>query len=118
MTRFTVLILMLGMLTGCATSGSGWPSFAKRDTDARLAKANRKKLKDPSKLDLAYAKWQEQLGNMTEARERYQRVLHDEPQSIEALLGLARMDQLAGRLPEAEQGFRKALKNSPIGSRS
>ncbi len=113
MTRFTTVILMLGMLSGCATSSRGWPSFAKRDVDARQARANRKKLKEPSKLDLAYAKWQEQLGNMTEARERYQRVLHDEPQSIEALLGLARMDQLAGRMPEAEQGFRKALKNSP-----
>ncbi len=113
MTRFTTVILMLGLLTGCATSSRGWPSFAKRDVDARQAKANRKKLKEPSKLDLAYAKWQEQLGNTTEARERYQRVLHDEPQSTEALLGLARMDQLAGRMPEAEQGFRKALKNSP-----
>ena len=113
MTRFIILILTLGLLTGCATSGSGWPSFAKRDEDTRQAKANRKKLKDPTKLDLAYAKWQEQLGNMSEARERYQRVLHDEPQSIEALLGLARMDQLAGRLPEAEQGFRRALKASP-----
>lgn len=113
MTRFTAVILMLGTLTGCASSGSGWPSFAKRDVDARQAKSNRKKLRDPSKLDLAYAKWQEQLGNMSEARERYQRVLHDEPQSIEALLGLARMDQLAGRMPEAENGFRKALKSSP-----
>lgn len=113
LTRFTAVILMLGLLTGCATSGSGWPSFAKRDVDARQAKANRKKLRDPSKLDLAYAKWQEQLGNMSEARERYQRVLHDEPQSVEALLGLARMDQLAGRMAEAEQGFRKALKTSP-----
>lgn len=113
MTRFTILILTLGLLTGCSTTGNGWPSFAKRDADTRHAQAKRKKLKDPSKLDLAYAKWQEQLGNTTEARERYQRVLHDEPQSVEALLGLARMDQLAGRLPEAEQGFRKALKISP-----
>ena len=70
MTRITAVILMLAMLTGCASSGRGWPSFAKRDTDARQAKPNRKKLRDPSKLDLAYAKWQEQLGNMSEARER------------------------------------------------
>ncbi|MBC7821361.1 MAG: tetratricopeptide repeat protein [Planctomycetaceae bacterium] len=107
MTRFTAVILMASLLTGCTSSGSRWPSFAKRDNGPR------KNLKDPSKLDLAYAKWQEQLGNMTEARERYQRVLHDEPQSVDALLGLARMDQLAGRLTEAEQGFRKALKTSP-----
>ena len=113
LTRFTAAILMLGLLTGCATSSNGWPSFAKRDEATHQAKVNRKKLKDPSKLDLAYAKWQEQLGNASVARERYQHVLHDEPQSIEAQLGLARMDQLAGRLPEAEQGIRKALKNSP-----
>lgn len=107
MTRFTAVILLASLLTGCASSGSRWPSFAKRDNGPR------KNLKDPSRLDLAYGKLQEQFGNMTEARERYQRVLHDEPQSVEALLGLARMDQLAGRLTEAEQGFRKALKNSP-----
>jgi tetratricopeptide (TPR) repeat protein len=106
------VILLAAMLTGCASAGSRWPSFAKRDSTKR-DNGPRKNLKDPTTLDLAYAKWQEQLGNMTEARERYQRVLHDEPQSIEALLGLARMDQLAGRLMEAEQGFRKALKNSP-----
>lgn len=116
MTRFTVVILILGLLSGCATSSAGWPSFAKRDVDARQAKANRKKLKDPIKVGLAYAGWQEQLGNMTEAREHYQRVLHDEPQSIEALLGLARLDQLAGRTAEAEQGYRKALKKSPTNS--
>ncbi len=107
MTRFTAVILMASMLTGCASWGSRWPSFANRDGDPR------KNLKNPSKLDLDYAKWQEQLGNMTVARERYQRVLRDEPQSVEALLGLARMDQLAVRMTEAEQGFRKALKNSP-----
>jgi Tfp pilus assembly protein PilF len=107
MTRFTAVILLASLLTGCTSSGSRWPSFARRDNGPR------KNLKDPSKLDLAYAKWQEQLGNMTEARERYQRVLHDEPQSVDALLGLARMDQLAGRMTEAEQGFRKALKISP-----
>jgi len=107
MTRFTTVILMASLLTGCAASGSRWPSLAKRSD------APRRKLKEPSKLDLAYAKWQEQLGNMTEARERYQRVLHDEPQSVDALLGLARMDQLAGRMTEAEQGYRKALKYSP-----
>ncbi len=107
MTRFTAVILMTSLLTGCTSTGSRWPSFAKRDNGAR------RNLKDPSKLDLAYGKLQEQFGNMTEARERYQRVLHDEPHSVEALLGLARMDQLAGRMTEAEQGFRKALKNSP-----
>ncbi len=98
-------------LTGCASSGSRWNPFARRD-DRDTAVA-RKKLKDPHKLDLAYAKWQEQIGNTTEARERYQRVLHDEPHSVPAMLGLARLDQLGGKMAEAEQGYRKSLKAAP-----
>ncbi len=112
-TRFTAVTLLMCILTGCATSGSSWPSFANRDDGHRESRRARKGLKDPAKLDLAYAKLQEQFGNMTEARERYQRVLHDEPQSVDALLGLARLDQLAGRMQEAEQGFRKAQKIAP-----
>lgn len=112
-TRFAVAALLLSMLAGCATSGGSWPSFAKRDGDQYESRRARKTLKDPKKLDLAYAKWQEELGNMTEARERYQQVLHDEPQSVDAILGLARLDQLAGRMQEAEQGFRKAQKIAP-----
>ena len=110
-TRLAAVALMCVALTGCASSGCRWNLFAQReDRDSAVA---RKKLKNPRKLDLAYAKWQEQIGNMTEARERYQRVLHDQPQSLEAMLGLARLDQLAGRMQEAEQGYRKALKAAP-----
>jgi Flp pilus assembly protein TadD len=110
-THWAIVALMCVALTGCASSGSRWNLFAKGDDPERAIA--RKKLKDPRKLDLAYAKWQEQIGNITEARERYQRVLHDQPQSVEAMLGLARLDQLAGRVQEAEQGYRKALKAAP-----
>ena len=110
-THWAIVTLMCVALTGCASSGSRWNPFAERDDhEATVA---RKKLKDPRKLDLAYAKWQEQIGNITEARERYQRVLHDQPQSVDAMLGLARLDQLAGRMQESEQGYRKALKAAP-----
>lgn len=110
-THLAIVALMCVALTGCASSGSRWNLFS-QNGDRETAQA-RKKLKDPRKLDLAYAKWQEQIGNITEARERYQRVLHDQPQSVEAMLGLARLDQLAGRMQEAEQGYRKALKAAP-----
>jgi Tfp pilus assembly protein PilF len=113
MTRFTAICLMLSLLTGCAGGVDRWMSWSDKGHDSRQARAARKKLKDPIGLDLAYAKWQEQQGNTTDAREHYQRVLHDEPQSIEALLGLARLDQLANRMTEAEQGYRKALKLAP-----
>ena len=110
-TRLVAVAYLCVALTGCASSGSRWNPFARKD-DRETAVA-RKKLKDPHKLDLAYAKWQEQIGNVTEARERYQRVLHDEPHSIPAMLGLARLDQLAGHLAEAEQAYRKTLKSAP-----
>ncbi|HLQ43515.1 MAG TPA: tetratricopeptide repeat protein [Planctomycetaceae bacterium] len=110
-TRLAAVALMCVALTGCAASGGRWNPFAQRED--RESAVARKKLKNPRKLDLAYAKWQEQIGNMTEARERYQRVLHDQPQSLEAMLGLARLDQLAGRMQEAEKGYRKALKTAP-----
>ena len=109
--RLTITVLLCVALTGCASSGSRWNLFAQRDD--RETAAARRKLKDPRKLDMAYAKWQEQIGNITEARERYQRVLHDQPHSVDAMLGLARLDQLAGRMQEAEQGYRKALKAAP-----
>jgi tetratricopeptide (TPR) repeat protein len=113
MTRITAMCLMLSMLTGCAGGVGRWMSWSHNGNDSRQARAVRKRLKDPVGLDLAYAKWQEQQGNTTDAREHYQRVLHEEPQSIEALLGLARLDQLANRMTEAEQGYRKALKLAP-----
>ncbi len=106
-TRLALLALSFSLLTGCA-SGNLFASKAPIKGDRE-----RRKLKDPTKLDLAYAKWQEQIGNVTEARERYQRVISDNPQSVEALLGLARLDQVAGRTQEAEQSFRKALKAAP-----
>lgn len=109
-TGFAAVALLSIAMTGCAST-NGWNPLARNE--ARKETVARKKLKEPSRLDLSYAKWQEQLGNLTEARERYQRVLHDEPHSVEAMLGLARLDQLAGRMQEAEQGFRKALKAAP-----
>ena len=69
--------------------------------------------KDPGKLHLAYARWQEKLGNLVEARESYELALGDNPKSADAILGLARLDQLNNRNFEAEQRFLKALKLKP-----
>jgi tetratricopeptide (TPR) repeat protein len=70
-------------------------------------------VKDPGKLHLAYARWQEKLGNLVEARESYELALGDSPRSTDAILGLARLDQLNNRNFEAEQRFLKALKLKP-----
>lgn len=74
-------------------------------------------LKDTTELSLAYARWMEDVGNLIDARRHYSEVAESKPKNIEAILGLARIDQLSGRPHEAEQGFLKALKldeNSPV----
>lgn len=67
-------------------------------------------LKDTTDISLAYARWMEDVGNLVEARRKYTEVTDAKPKNIEAILGLARVDQLSGRPHEAEQGFLKALK--------
>lgn len=82
-----------------------------------------------SKTTLAYAQYEERRGNYaigkqpeeqraahTASRKFYEQVLAEDSKSVEAVIGLARLDQVAGRVGEAEQGFLKALRmenNSP-----
>jgi tetratricopeptide (TPR) repeat protein len=99
---------------GCATEDMQadlrkvTPSFMLSDQD----KAERN-LKDPASLHLAYGKFQEQVGQPVEARKSYDAALRDDPQSTDAILGLARLDQLAGNAKDAETGFQKALRLKP-----
>jgi len=103
---------------GCATSSRG-PLAHNPDHPATLAEKyeqqvnSEKTNENPERLPLAYAKWQEQLGNLTEARSSYERVLDASPKSVDAIVGLARVDQLAGRTYEAEQGFSNAIRMRP-----
>lgn len=70
-------------------------------------------IKDPAALHVAYGRWQEELGRLAEARDAYERALHEDDESIDALLGLARVDQISGRLKSAEERFRKAVRYQP-----
>ncbi len=72
-----------------------------------------KDLKKPLQLHLSYAMLQEQLGHITEARSSYEKVVSKEPQSVEANIGLGRLDALAGHYAQAEQRFRKAIEIAP-----
>jgi len=72
-----------------------------------------KKLKNPGRLNLAYGRWQEQIGQLSEARKSYDLALKDDPKSADAVLGLARLDLLAGRVREAEAGFQRAARMAP-----
>jgi tetratricopeptide (TPR) repeat protein len=120
--RLTRSRLRLGLCSlvvaaaGCASSNttvsgplaSATPSFMLSDQQ----KAERN-LKDPAALHLAYGRFEEQVGQTTEARKSYERALTENPHSLEAVLGLARLDQLADKPKEAEVGFQRALQMKP-----
>jgi len=115
--RGSATALLLLTLSGCASDGNSGigaalrpvtPSFMLTEHD----RAERN-LKDPKTLNLAYGKFQEQIGQPTEARKSYELALHDDPRSVDAILGLARLDQLAEKPKDAEAGFQKALRLKP-----
>ena len=93
--RWAIAACLLAAV-GCASEDTqsalhkATPSFMLSDQD----KAQRQ-LKDPEALHLAYGKFQEQVGQSSEARKSYEAALRDDPQSVDAVLGLARLDQLA-----------------------
>jgi Tfp pilus assembly protein PilF len=58
----------------------------------------------------------EQRSNYAAARKAYEEVLAADQKSVDAVIGLARLDQVSGRIGDAEQGFLKAVRmdsNSP-----
>lgn len=106
---FSLCALLAVVSAGCSAPSSGgltsswrpsWGPFARND--------------EPStKLQLSWARLQEDQGKPAEARTAYRQVLEKDPRSLDALLGLARLDMLAGRPEEAEQGFQRALALNP-----
>ena len=119
-------LLGLILATGCQSVG-GRAQVAADSTRSFFARTFRGGSADPystqeedtgdpddmTTVDLAYAQWMEADGNLTKAREHYARVAGERPESIEAILGLARIDMMSGRTHEAEQGFRTALRIDP-----
>jgi tetratricopeptide (TPR) repeat protein len=70
------------------------------------------------KSQLAYATLMEREGDRDEARRRYEMVLATDARSVDAIIGLARLDQLAGRTADAEAGFQKAIRMEPRSGRT
>jgi tetratricopeptide (TPR) repeat protein len=110
------LCLLAATAAGCASTDasvsaplrSATPSFMLSDQE----KAERN-LKDPAALHLAYGRFEEQVGQPLEARKSYDKALAENPHSVEAILGIARLDQLAEKPKEAEAGFQRAIKMKP-----
>ena len=99
-------IVCLFISVGCQSTGnrSLWQTFS-NDPQADL--------KDPERLHLAYATLSEQTGDYATARESYETALRQNQQTEEAILGLARLDLLAGRHAEAERRFIEAVEVAP-----
>ena len=68
---------------------------------------------NPTQLRLTYAKLMEQVGHVTEAREHYSNVTDEQPENVDAILGLARVELASGNYGAAESGFKKALRLHP-----
>jgi tetratricopeptide (TPR) repeat protein len=124
--------LLTQLLAGCATDRSqDAPSLLselknerkKENEDIRQAShkvavddeevVGSRKVEDPLNLKLHYARWMEQLKNYPDARTHYGDILKERPENVEAIIGMARVDQAAGQLNEADAGFRKALALQP-----
>ncbi len=114
-----VLLLFTGCANSPGNSATSWFPWGRKAplTDRERQRQDRERvsgrLQDPSNLHLKYGLWREQEGDMTNARKSYQDALKANPKSLEAKLGLARMDQLAGRPADAEAAFQEALKSHP-----
>jgi Tfp pilus assembly protein PilF len=96
---------------GCAAPGMSGTNPWNASPFASKAKAKPSDAKPT--LHISWAKLQESEGNLTEARKSYSTALQRDPRSVEAIMGLARLDYLAHRVDEAEQGFQKAVKMAP-----
>lgn len=99
--RAGLVLCVAGGLTLSGCAGGAWGRFiGKRE--------------QPSpKLNLAWSKLKEEEGKLTEARTGYETVLAAEPNNVDAILGMARMNVKAQRLVDAEQGYGKALTLQP-----
>ncbi|SFJ30261.1 tetratricopeptide repeat protein [Planctomicrobium piriforme] len=69
--------------------------------------------KNPAKLKMAYGRLMEDSGQLAEARKSYAAVVELQPKNIEAILGIAHLDQLSGNIEQAEQGYKRAIKADP-----
>ncbi|QDU80338.1 cellulose synthase subunit BcsC [Polystyrenella longa] len=106
-----VLCLSVAM-TGCASSG-GFLAKMKPSSIRKVWNKSRTGLEEPQEVHESYAKWQEQQGNLTEARQSYEFVLKQNPKSVDAMLGLARLDQLGGQAERAEKAIQDAQSIAP-----
>lgn len=69
--------------------------------------------KPSSQLSVSWGQLMEQQGNTTDARDWYEKALRQNPRSVDAVVGLARLDSHAGRTEDARKRLLEAEKMDP-----
>lgn len=121
--RLVLCVALWTTASGCITiaPSAGSPLSFRSFLDRGVQQANYEEPveeappdpKDPTRLKLAYARWMEEMGQAAEARQQYSDVAKEEPENVEALLGLARLDLLSGNVAEAERRLQHAMRLAP-----
>ena len=122
-----VLVLLSGSFQGCASARKLTEKQKAPEEQPQVVEASSdpflnpdQKLKNPANFYLKAARWQEHSGQLPEARKSYLTVLKEsakikqgEEHSVEAQIGLARLDQLSGRTEDAEATLKKLVRSHP-----
>ncbi|MCA9048784.1 MAG: tetratricopeptide repeat protein [Planctomycetaceae bacterium] len=132
----TTALLLLVLPAGCATWEQMTASVRRapdrmramvsrdrRDTEDPLSVTDHKsspeyqraqrELKQGDETMLKFAQWREDLGDLSEAGDRYRDILADNPNNLDARLGIARVEYKSGRVAEAEDILRSTAKKHP-----
>lgn len=96
-------------ISGCTSPGNR-PTFLSSLIPGSSASSP---LKNPVATNIAYAKFQESRQQHRGARKHYEKALSHDQKSVDAILGLARLDQIAGIDDRAKRGFQKAVQIAP-----
>ncbi|MFP6762475.1 MAG: tetratricopeptide repeat protein, partial [Planctomycetaceae bacterium] len=97
-------ILIATVAVGCQSTGNPMGMFGA---------AQQEQFRNPTKTHLAFAKLSEKTGDVQAARNSYQKVLEENPQSVAATIGMAGLELRCGRSDAAEREFLKASSLSP-----
>lgn len=129
--KLSVVLLMSGLsfCSGCAMNGMKSPirnplasldfrqsnstRASETDLSPEFRAAQKEFKKDPEGTLLAWALWQEDVGEYGEARKKYRELLVAYPDNIEAQLGLARIELSCGRVKQAEDILLAVAKQRP-----
>jgi tetratricopeptide (TPR) repeat protein len=111
----SLMVTIAGLSTGCVADGISTAMSRTRDllrTDAagssdelspEFHEARRTFRRNTEKNLLAWARYQEDVGEYAEAMKKYREITIAYPECVDAHLGMARIERTTGRVSQAEQ---------------